>query len=178
MQSRLFKMYNRCSMKTEVKTILEAVRDGRMTVDDALLRLKTEPYADIGFAKVDLHRKIRQGQAEVIYGAGKTVEQIISIIRTMLDNGQSRILVTRVEPEAAEALAAAFPIRYHKQARAAVLGDDPAPDGIGQIVIATGGTSDIPVAEEAAITAAFFGNDVYRMYDVGVAGLHLSLIHI
>ena len=164
-------------MKTEVKAILEAVRDGSLSVDDALLRLKTEPFADIGFAKVDLHRSIRQGQAEVIYGAGKTPEQIISIMRTMCENGQSRILITRLEPEAAEAIGAVFPVRYHKEAKAAVLGDDPAPDGIGEIVVATGGTSDIPVAEEAAVTASLFGNDVYRMYDVGVAGLHRLLAH-
>lgn len=164
-------------MKTEVKAILEAVKAGSMSVDDALLRLKTEPFEDIGFAKVDLHRKIRQGQPEVIYGAGKTAEQIVSIMRTMQENGQSRILITRLDPAAADTIGAVYPVRYHQEARAAVLGDDPVPDGIGQIVVATGGTSDVPVAEEAAVTAAFFGNDVYRMYDVGVAGLHRLLSH-
>ena len=164
-------------MKTEAKTILEAVRNGSMSVDDALLRLKTEPFADIGFAKVDLHRRVRQGRAEVIYGAGKTAAQIVSIMRTMLDNGQSRILVTRIDTQTADALGEQFPVRYHEKARAAVLGTAPAPDGIGQIVIATGGTSDIPVAEEAALTASFFGNDVVRLYDVGVAGLHRLLAH-
>jgi hypothetical protein len=164
-------------MKTEVKSILEDVRDGKLSVDDALLQLKTEPFADLGFAKVDLHRKIRQGQAEVIYGAGKTTEQIIAIMRTMIERGQSRILVTRLSKDAAEAIGEALPIRYNAQARAAMLGDDPAPDGIGTIVVATGGTSDVPVAEEAAVTAEFFGNDVCRLYDVGVSGLHRLLSH-
>ena len=164
-------------MKTEVKAILEAVRNGSVSVDDALLRLKTEPFEDIGFAKVDLHRNVRQGRPEVIYGAGKTADQIISIMRTMIDHGQTRILITRLDPESADTIGKVFPVRYHKEAKAAVLGSDPVPDGIGQIVIATGGTSDVPVAEEAAVTAAFFGNDVYRMYDVGVAGLHRLLSH-
>ena len=164
-------------MKTEVKAILEAVRSGDLSVDDALLQLKTEPFADIGFAKVDLHRKIRQGQAEVIYGAGKTPEQINAILRTMLDNGQSRVLITRLDKASADEIAAEYPILYHEKAKAATLGSDPEPDGIGQIVVATGGTSDIPVAEEAAVTAEFFGNDVCRLYDVGVSGLHRLLSH-
>ena len=164
-------------MKTEVKAILEAVRNGSVSVDDALLRLKTEPFEDIGFAKVDLHRNVRQGRPEVIYGAGKTAEQIISIMRTMIDHGQTRILITRLDPGSADMIGKVFPVRYHKEAKVVVLGSDPVPDGIGQIVIATGGTSDVPVAEEAAVTAAFFGNDVYRMYDVGVAGLHRLLSH-
>jgi NCAIR mutase (PurE)-related protein len=164
-------------MKTEVKSILEAVSAGELSVDDALLRLKAAPFEDIGFAKVDLHRKIRQGQAEVIYGAGKTTQQIAAIMRTMLESGQSRILITRLPQDAADALAAEFPIRYHALSRAATLGDDPVPDGIGQIVVATGGTSDVPVAEEAAVTAEFFGNDVRRLYDVGVSGLHRLLSH-
>ncbi len=164
-------------MKTEVKAILEAVRSGDLSVDDALLQLKTEPFADIGFAKVDLHRKIRQGQAEVIYGAGKTPEQINAILRTMLDNGQSRVLITRLDKVSADEIAAEYPILYHEKAKAATLGSDPEPDGIGQIVVATGGTSDIPVAEEAAVTAEFFGNDVCRLYDVGVSGLHRLLSH-
>ena len=164
-------------MKTEVKAILEAVREGDLSVDDALLKLKTEPFADIGFAKVDLHRRIRQGQPEVIYGAGKTPEQIIRIMHTMLDNGQERILITRLDEAAADAVAKAYPVQYHRDARAVVLGDMPSAGGIGQIVVASGGTSDVPVAEEAALTAEFFGNDVCRLYDVGVSGLHRLLAH-
>ena len=162
-------------MKTEVKQILEAVQNGSMSVDDALLRLKTEPFEDIGFAKVDLHRKIRQGVAEVVYGAGKTPEQIAEIIGVMQKNGQDRILVTRLERESAEAVARLHPLTYHSTARAGTIGSFPKPDGIGKIAVATGGTSDIPVAEEAAVTAEFFGNSVTRLYDVGVAGLHRLL---
>ena len=164
-------------MNTEVRQLLEAVRSGAISVEDALLRLKTEPYEDIGFAKVDLHRKIRQGVPEVIYGASKTAEQIIDIIHTMQKHGQPRILVTRLLPETAQAVARACPMQYHAAAKMGIFGDRPAPDGIGKIVIATGGTSDIPVAEEASLTAEYLGNEVVRLYDVGVAGLHRLLAH-
>ena len=176
MQDRLFG--NVTEMKTEAKTILEAVRAGTMSVDDALLRLKTDPFEDIGFAKVDLHRKIRQGLPEVIYGAGKTVEQVLGILETMLRNGQTRVLITRMPETMAETVAARYPIRYDAASRTAILGGCPEPDGIGRIVVATGGTSDIPVAEEAAVTAEVFGNEVLRLYDVGVAGLHRLLSHV
>ena len=164
-------------MKTEIKTLLEGVKDGSVSVDDALMKLKTEPYEDLGFAKVDLHRKVRQGAAEVIYGAGKTPEQISAIISSLQRNGQDRILITRLNPESAAIIEQNQPIKYHKEAKIAFYGGAPAPDGIGRIVVATGGTSDIPVAEEAALTAQFFGNNVARLYDVGVAGLHRLLSH-
>ncbi len=164
-------------MNTEAKRVLEAVRDGEMQVDEALLALKTAPYEDIGFAKVDLHRKIRQGVPEVIYGAGKTPEQIRGILDVMRGNGQERVLITRLDESAARSLAETHPIRYDARSRTALLGERPAPDGIGRIVVATGGTSDIPVAEEAAATAEAFGNEVVRLYDVGVAGLHRLLDH-
>lgn len=164
-------------MKSEAKEILEAVHDGTMTVDDALLKLKKEPFEDIGYAKVDLHRRVRQGIPEVIYGAGKTPGQIIGIMETMKKNGQDRILVTRVDPDSAGKIAAAHPIVYHEDCGIALAGEMPQPDGIGSIVVATGGTSDVPVAEEAALTAEFLGNAVTRLYDVGVAGLHWLLAH-
>jgi hypothetical protein len=164
-------------MNSEAKQILEAVQNGSLSVDDALLKLKTEPYEDIGFAKVDLHRKVRQGAAEVIYGAGKTPEQIIGIIDTMKKNGQERILITRLSSEAAEKITQAHSITYHTNAKIGLVGDLPIPDGIGKVVVATGGTSDIPVAEEAALTAEILGNQVTRLYDVGVAGLHRLLSH-
>jgi hypothetical protein len=153
------------------------VQNGSLSVDDALLKLKTEPYEDIGFAKVDLHRKVRQGVAEVIYGAGKTPEQIIGIIDAMKKNGQERILITRLSSEAAEKITQAHSITYHTNAKIGLVGDLPIPDGIGKVVVATGGTSDIPVAEEAALTAEILGNEVTRLYDVGVAGLHRLLSH-
>ncbi|MCI8910716.1 MAG: nickel pincer cofactor biosynthesis protein LarB [Oscillibacter sp.] len=165
-------------MNSEWRQMLEAVRDGAMPVEEALLKLKTAPFADIGYAKVDLHRKLRQGAAEVIYGAGKTPEQICGIVDVMRQNGQETILITRLSPESAAEVERCCPLRYCPEARAAVAGPVPPPDGLGTIVVATGGTSDLPVAEEAALTAEVLGNRVTRLYDVGVAGLHRTLAHL
>ena len=164
-------------MRNPIKDTLTAVRDGALSVEDALLALKKEPFSDIGYAKVDLHRSIRQGAAEVIYGAGKTPEQILGIIDTMLQNGQRTILITRLSADAAEAIAARRRLDYHCDARIGVIGEMPTPDGIGKVLVATGGTSDIPVAEEAALTARLMGNEVKTSFDVGVAGIH-RLLHI
>ncbi|MBO4903202.1 MAG: nickel pincer cofactor biosynthesis protein LarB [Lachnospiraceae bacterium] len=164
-------------MNTEAARILRSVESGDMTAEEALLKLKTAPFEDIGFAKIDLHRKIRQGVPEVIYGAGKSAEQIIGILKTLRENGQERILITRVSREAADKISRTVAITYEETARIAYTGQMPEPDGIGPVVVATGGTSDIPVAEEAALTAAFLGNEVIRLYDVGVAGLHRLLAH-
>ena len=161
-------------MNNETKRILEAVRDGALSVDDALLKLKTAPFVDLGMARVDLHRRLRQGTAEVIYGAGKTPEAIRAIVGAMRENGQDRVIITRLSPESAEALSD-LSLQYWPQARFALAGDMPEPDGIGDIVVASAGTSDIPVAEEAALTAEAMGNRVIRLYDVGVAGLHRLL---
>ena len=165
-------------MSRPIKEILEEVQRGDLSVDEALLKIKTEPFADIGYAKVDLHRQVRQGAAEVIYGAGKTAEQIIGIADTMRKSGQTTVLITRLSREAAGIVGQAQPLAYHPDARVGVIGDLPAPDGLGKIVVATGGTSDIPVAEEAALTAEVLGNEVVRLYDVGVAGLHRLLAHL
>lgn len=164
-------------MQNGTKNILEDVRDGKTTVEDALIKLKTKPFSDIGFAKIDHHRAIRQGTDEIIYGAGKTAEQMRTIAETMLANGQKNILITRLCSESAEELKITLPLRYYETAKVGIIGDNPAPDGLGKIVVATGGTSDIPVAEEAALTAEFLGNEVVRLYDVGVAGLHRLLSH-
>ena len=164
-------------MNEEIKRILESVRDGSMTVEEALLKLKTQPFEDLGYAKIDLHRSLRQGVPEVIYGAGKTAEQIMGIIRTMQQNGQDRILITRLSEECAETIRKEVPFTYTKEAGIGYFGTIPEPDGVGNVVVATGGTSDIPVAEEAALTAEFYGNKVIRLYDVGVAGLHRLLAH-
>lgn len=164
-------------MNFEVKKVLEAVKDGEMSVDEALLKIKTEPFEDIGYAKVDLHRKVRQGTAEVIYGAGKTPEQIIGIMDTMINNGQERILITRLSKEKAGEVGKKHRLSYYEEAQVGIAGELPPPDGIGRIVVATGGTSDIPVAEEAALTAQMLGNEVVRLYDVGVAGVHRLLAH-
>jgi len=164
-------------MNSEIKDILQAVQSGEMSVDDALLRIKTQPFEDIGYAKVDLHRKVRQGAAEVIYGAGKTAEQIIGILKTLTNNGQKNILITRLDQEKADAISHETPLTYYPAAKVGIVGEIAVPGGIGTIVVATGGTSDIPVAEEAALTAEFLGNNVTRLYDVGVAGIHRLLTH-
>ena len=165
-------------MNNELKQILENVQNKKLSVKDAILKIKKKPFEDIDFAKIDLHRKFRKGTNEVIYGAGKTAEQIVSIIKTMKSNGQTNILITRLQKEKKEIISKKFHIKYFKDAKIGIIGKFSKPDGIGTIVIATGGTSDIPTAEEAAITAEFFGNKVTRLYDVGVAGLHRLLAHI
>jgi NCAIR mutase (PurE)-related protein len=159
----------------DLKEILEAVSKGELTPDEAVKEIKMEPYTDIGYAKVDLHRKVRQGNPEVIYGASKTPGQIRGIVETMAGNGQLPILITRLSEEGYEALAAGHDVKYDPLSKTAVIGELPAKSGIGTIVIATGGTSDIPVAEEAAVTAEYLGNEVKRLYDVGVAGMHRLL---
>ena len=163
---------------SSTKQILEQFKNNDISLEDALLELKKQPFEDIGYAKVDFHRKIRQGAAEVIYGEGKTPEQISGICSTMLNNDQQTILITRLCKEAADALSKKFALNYHPQAKIGIIGTVPKPDGIGKIVIATGGTSDIPVAEEAALTAEVLGNEVVRLYDVGVAGVHRLLSHL
>ena len=165
-------------MNSDIRQLLEAVRSGETSVDDALLKIKKAPFEDIGYAKVDLHRKIRQGAAEVIYGAGKTPEQIAGIVEVMRENGQERILITRMSPEAAEYVGRSFPLDYREEAKVGLIGEMPTPNGIGKVVIATGGTSDIPVAEEAALTAEILGSQVVRLYDVGVSGVHRLLNHM
>lgn len=165
-------------MNEDVRELLDGVRDGSVTVEEAVLKLKMKPFEDIGYAKVDTHRKLRQGVAEVIYGAGKTSEQIIGIADVMLKNGQSTILITRLSKDRADVVAKAHPLQYFEKACCGIIGEIPKADGLGKIVIATGGTSDVPVAEEAAVTAEVLGNEVVRLYDVGVAGLHRTLAHL
>ncbi len=162
-------------MNSDIKRILEKVRDGNLSVEEALLAIKKQPFEDIGYARVDMHRGIRQGAAEVIYGAGKTPEQITGIVDAMKRNGQETILITRLSPQSARIVSLEHEMDYHEEAGIGIIGEMPKPDGIGKIVVATGGTSDIPVAEEAALTAQVHGNEVVRLYDVGVAGLHRLL---
>ena len=147
--------------KRDLEQLLSDVAGGAVTPADALTRIQTAPTADLGFAQLDLSRGVRQGAGEVVYGAGKTAEQIAAIIKALLDAGQERILVTRLVPDA----------------QLALVGGKPSPNGNGRIVVACAGTSDLPVAEEAALTAEFYGNEVDRLYDVGVAGLHRLLAH-
>ena len=168
--------------KKDIRKLIEAVKDGSVSVDDAILSLKMAPFEDMGFARPDLHRGLRQGKPEVIYGAGKTPEQILKISEMLLDKGQEKVLITRMFPEAADyykenmtEISASFD--FHELSRVGIAyGKNAAkPDpkeGEGKIVVATGGTSDMPVAEEAALTAEFYGSRVIRLYDVGVSGIH------
>jgi len=160
--------------KQETLQLLNEIRSGALLPEDALLKLCTAPFEDLGFANVDHHRELRQGVPEIIYGAGKTPEQIAGIVSAMIDRGQKRIIVTRLSAEFAEAVKGCVSVhmQYFETARIGVVGTIPKPDGIGNIVVVTGGTSDLPVAEEAAVTAEALGNEVVRVYDVGVAGLH------
>ena len=164
-------------MNEELRATLEAVRSGALSVDEAALRLKKAPFEDLGYAKVDLHRAVRQGAAEVIYGAGKTPAQIAGIAARMRERGVEPILITRLSPEAAAEVEQTVPLDYRAEAKLGIVGKIPEPVGPGAVVIATGGTSDIPVAEEAAVTAEVHGSRVVRLYDVGVSGLHRLLAH-
>lgn len=166
-------------MKQErARELLEAVAAGRLSVEQAVLELKEEPFKDIGHSVIDSHRELRQGAAEIIYGAGKIPQQIESIVSAMREQGQKTVLITKMSKEAAKLMSKQGEFVYHETAKIGIVGRMPLPDGKGKIVVATGGTSDMPVAEEAALTAEVLGNHVVRIYDVGVAGLHRLLAHI
>ena len=161
----------------DILSVLQDVQSGALMPEDALTRLKLAPFEDLGYAKVDYHRAVRQGVPEVIYGQSKTKEQISGILAAMEKRGCVNILVTRIQQETADYLAQTFPLQYEPLAKLAVVLPQEIP-GRGSIVVATGGTSDIGVAEEAAITAETLGNHVTRLYDVGVAGLHRLLSNL
>ena len=214
----------------DLKEILEAVENGTLSAGEATEKIRLKPFDDLGYAKVDLHRKMRQGASEVIYGEGKTAEQIAGILKSLVDNGQKTVLITRLDESKAEYVKqtlhylcegsnadvketlhniiteskdnvkndandnvkqtlhkdkskAAADVKetlhnetvgftYYKEARIGLAGSMPEPSGLGKVVVATGGTSDVPVAEEAAVTLEALGNEVVRLYDVGVAGIH------
>jgi len=156
--------------------LLESVKGGGISIDDAVQHLKQLPFQDLGCAQVDHHRELRQGMPEVIFGEGKTTEQISAIISAMSDKG-SNVLVTRLGKEKALQITAVFPAcSYHSEARCLTLEQrPPEQSGKGTILVISAGTSDIPVASEALITAGFLGNSVEHLYDVGVAGIHRLL---
>lgn len=164
-------------MNGEIEKLLKGVQDGSISIDEAVLKLRKAPFEDIGYAKLDTHRALRQGVPEIIYGAGKSADQIIGIIDKMKETGQETVLITRIDEDKAAAVSKKHDIEYNTEGKIAVCGPVPGPDGIGTILIATGGTSDIPVAEEAAVTARALGNEVKCIYDVGVAGIHRLLSH-
>lgn len=210
-------------MDRSMETLLADVAAGELSVEDAAAQLEAAfdtaaGFSDLGYARPDLARTRHQGAGEVIYGAGKTAEQIVGIARSLLAAGQPRVLVSRLDNEKAAAVAArwakagcgptmtisddaaggraageilaalsaggsscaegsdgAVLFAYCETARTGIFGDLPVPDGDGAVVIAAAGTSDLPVAEEAAVTAQFLGNEVVRLTDVGVAGIHRLL---
>jgi len=159
-----------------IRTLLEDVSAGRLDVEAALRRLRSLPFEDLGFAKVDQHRALRTGAAEAIFCPGKSPDQVVAIARRLAEH-HVNVLATRAETAVAEAVAAAgLPHVYHAVARLVIV--RPAPtEGVGLVAVAAAGTSDLPVAEEAALTAEALGNRVERVYDCGVAGLHRLLAH-
>ena len=169
----------------DLTVLLTAVASGATSVEDAQRALTHEPVAELGYAALDLQRGLRQGVSEVVYGAGKTAEQISGICQTLTANGQERVLVTRLDAAKAAEVQALLEgllppgcgFSYLETPRLGIVGEAPAPSGVGTVVVACAGTSDLPVAEEAAVTAEMLGNRVTRLYDVGVAGIHRLLSH-
>ena len=156
---------------------LNAVRDGAMTPEAALNLFAQAPFEDIGYARIDHHRGLRNGSGEVIYGEGKTAEQIVGIVSRLLAAGGENILITRMDANKAALVAKAAPLFYDPLARMGIANRVERPLA-GSVVVASGGTSDLPVCEEAALTAETLGSRVTRLYDVGVAGLHRLLSHL
>ena len=165
------------SVKMDTKEILNRVQSGALSPDEALAMLKAQPFEDLGYAKIDHHRAVRQGAGEVVYGAGKTAEQIAGICAHLAAAGAENILITRMSPDKAEYVRKAVPLDYDPMSQVGVAAPKKI-ERVGNIAIATGGTSDMPVAEEAARTAEALGSRVTRLYDVGVAGLHRLLSHL
>ena len=156
----------------EIKKLLDNVRNGTLSTEDALMQLKDLPYVDLGHTRLDHHRAMRKGYPEVIYGAGKTTGQICDIVSAMLAHGNN-ILITRVAGHVYDAVRGLAPeARFHEMARIITVKKRETPIPPTSIAVVTAGTSDIPVAEEAAVTAEFLGNTVERIFDVGVAGIH------
>jgi len=162
--------------RDKIKALLEAVSRGDLSVDEALARLRDLPYADLRFAKVDFHRSLRGGAPEAVFCQGKTSEQVVAILSRLAQH-HDNVLATRASEEIVRAVEAAE-LRSHYHAEARILVVNPTPVvGVGLIAVVSAGTSDIPVAEEAAVTAEVLGNRVERVYDCGVAGLHRLLGH-
>lgn len=159
-----------------MRSILQGIKEGKIDIDHAMEELKYLPFEDLGYAKLDNHRALRNGYPEVIYCQGKAIEHIKGIVKRMMERGNRNILATRVEPDVFEAIREVTEdAEYHSLAKIAVVKRVEIPMSSHPIAVVTGGTSDIPVAEEAAITAEVLGNKVIRLYDVGVAGIHRLL---
>lgn len=166
--------------KESLSKLLDDYKNGKINQEDVILKIRQAPFEDLGFAKVDHHRAIRQGIAEVIYGAGKTPEQILQIARSAINAGQRTVLITRMKSQAAELLSQhkELSFTYDELSMIGICGSLPKPNGMGKIAIVTAGTSDMKVAEEAAKTCEALGNEVVRIYDAGVAGLHRLLSNL
>jgi hypothetical protein len=161
----------------QLRSLLEQVRSGSVEIDSALDRLRHMPFEDLGFAKVDHHRALRHGIPEVVFGKGKTPDQVSAIVQSLLNRAQN-VLVTRAAPETALRLLDEIPDAEHFPASGAVrVWRDRTPQGKGKIAIACAGTSDLPVAEEARVTAETMGNEIDSITDVGVAGIHRLMAH-
>ncbi len=161
--------------RLQIEALLKQVSEGQTSVDSALERLKDLPFEDLGFAKVDHHRALRTGMPEVIFSAGKTTAQVAAIFERMAKAG-GNVLATRASKQAFEAVAAIEPAAiYHEAARAITLSQAPVKPGVGTVAVVCAGTSDLPVAEEAAVTTRLMGNTTELIADVGVAGIHRLL---
>ena len=162
--------------REELRILLEKVESGQQTAADALSDISLQPDMLVGnYADIDLHRHMRQGMPEVIYGAGKTAEQIVGIASAMKQKGLKNILITRLSEEKADEIAKALEFSYYSTPQIGIVNETET-EKKGKIVVVAAGTSDLPVAEEAAMTAELYGNQVERVYDVGVAGIH-RLLH-
>jgi len=160
-----------------LREILGQIRDGSLSLDEAMRRLRALPFEDLGFAKLDTHRRLRTGFPEVIFCQGKTTEQVVAVV-ARLAGYQSTVLATRATPEQAQAVQQVLPQAiYHETARLIVYNPIPLPQQEPEVIVVSAGTADTPVAEEAAATAEAMGHPVRRIYDVGVAGLHRLLCH-
>ncbi|MGA7463146.1 MAG: nickel pincer cofactor biosynthesis protein LarB [Candidatus Korobacteraceae bacterium] len=158
-----------------LKKLFEQVKRGKLSPDDAVERLRHLPFEDLGFANVDHHRALRTGMPEIIFGPGKTPQQLAEIFARLAEHGRN-VLATRVSPEQVRAVRRKFrKAASHELARAITLTRDETVYGKGKIVVVSAGTSDVPVAEEAVVTAQVMGNEVQHVYDVGVAGIHRLL---
>jgi len=158
-----------------LKKLFEQVKTGKISPDEAVQKLRHLPFEDLGFANVDHHRALRAGMPEIIFGPGKTPEQLAQIFGRLAEH-VSNVLATRVSPEQVRAVKRKFrKAEFHELARALTLTRDATVYGKGKIVVVSAGTSDIPVAEEAVVTAQIMGNEVQHVYDVGVAGIHRLL---
>jgi NCAIR mutase (PurE)-related protein len=161
----------------DLQELLESVRTGRIAVEEAARRLSALPYEDLGFARIDHHRVVRRGYGEAIFCAGKTVEQTVEIARRMVSYGHVNVLATRADTATMDALEDAVPVRVHRDVGLAIVNPvSRTPEGL--VCVCSAGTSDMRVAEEAALTAEYTGSRVERLYDVGVAGVHRLLAHV